>query len=94
MPENRRRDKDDDEDEELEADADRRIGSQAHVMTDECVIDDALQPADDVLQHRRPREHPDGLRQRAVDDAAVEFFLRRRRYRPWSIGHPRDLSYT
>jgi membrane protease YdiL (CAAX protease family) len=50
------------------------------------MIDDALEAADDVLQHRRPREHPDGLRQGAVDDPAVEFLLRRYRCRWWSVG--------
>jgi hypothetical protein len=41
-------------------------------MTDHRVIDDALQPGDDVLQHRRPREAPDGGTNGTFDDRAIE----------------------
>jgi NTP pyrophosphatase (non-canonical NTP hydrolase) len=38
------------------------------------VVDDALHAADDVLQHRRPRQFPDSLLQGTVNDAAIESF--------------------
>ena len=40
----------------------------------------ALQAADDVLQHRRPGELPDGRAERALDDRAVELLGRRTRH--------------
>ena len=41
------------------AHADRGVAGEADEMTDQDVIDDALQPADDVRQHRGPRDLPD-----------------------------------
>ena len=44
----------------------------ADEVADHRVVDDALQAGDDVLQHRRPREAPDGGADGAFDDRAVE----------------------
>src|SRR5947208_1299785 len=43
-----------------------------HKVSHQGVIDHALEPGDEVLQHRGPGEHPDGPRERAVDDGTVE----------------------
>ena len=40
-------------------DADRGVAGEADEVADHDVVDDALQPADDVREHRRPRELPD-----------------------------------
>src|SRR5688572_20581604 len=42
-------------------------------MADHRVVDDALQTGDDVLQHRRPGQPPDGWSDRALDNGPVEF---------------------
>ena len=68
-----RADEDDDDDDDLPADADGGVGGVADEMADHRVVDDALQPGDDVLQHRRPRHPPDGGADRALDDRPVEF---------------------
>ena len=47
----------------------------ADEMPDHRVVDDALQPGDDVLQHRRPRQPPDGGTDGAFDDRAIELSL-------------------
>jgi hypothetical protein len=44
----------------------------ADVVPDHRVVDDALQPADDVLEHGRPGELPDRALDRAFDDRPVE----------------------
>ena len=67
-----RRDEDDDDEEDLPADADGGVAGEADVVADHRVIDDALQPADGVLQHRRPRQLPDGGRDRAFDERTIE----------------------
>ena len=72
MPVNSDDDEDDDDDEDLPRDADRRVACEADEVADQDVIDDALQPADDVREHRRPRDLPDGRTQRPFDDRAVE----------------------
>jgi hypothetical protein len=46
-------------------------------MPDHRVIDHALQPGDDVLQHRRPREAPDGRTYGTFDNRSIEFSLGR-----------------
>ena len=46
----------------------------ADEVADHRVIDDALQPGDDVLQHRRPRQPPDRRPDRTLDDRAIEVF--------------------
>ena len=48
-------------------------------MPDQRVIDHALQPADEILQHRGPGEHPDGSSERPLDDGAIEGFGRAHR---------------
>ena len=63
---------DDDDDDDLPADTDRRVCRVAHEMTDHGVVDDALQPGDDVLQHRRPRQPPDSRTNRTFDDRAIK----------------------
>ena len=45
----------------------------ADEVADHRVVDDALQPGDDVLQHRRPRESPDRRADGTFDDRAIEF---------------------
>ena len=67
-----RGDEDDDDEEDLPAHADRRVAGEADVVADHRVIDDALQPADRVLQDRRPRHLPDRRRERAFDKGAIE----------------------
>jgi hypothetical protein len=59
---------------DLNRHADAGIAGVSHEMADEGVIDHPLQPADQVLHHRGPGEHPDRARDRALDDAAVERF--------------------
>ena len=61
-PREERRDEDDDHDEDLVRDTDGRVRGEADEMSDHDVIDDPLQPADDVREHRRPRELPYGGR--------------------------------
>src|SRR2546430_12804481 len=53
---------------------DRGVAGVPHEVTHQRVIDDALEPADEVLQHRGPGKHPDGARERPLDDGAVEGF--------------------
>ena len=67
-----RADEDDDDEEDLPAHADRGVAGVADVVADQRVIDDALQAADGVLQHRRPGDLPDGRRDRPFDDRAIE----------------------
>src|SRR4029079_13664573 len=62
---------DDDDDEDLPADADRGVASIADEIADHGVIDDALKPADDVGEHRWPRELPDRGGKGAIDDRAI-----------------------
>ena len=57
-----RRDEDDDDEDDLPADADGRVAGEPDEMADQHVIDDALQPADDIGEHRRPRDLPDRRR--------------------------------
>ena len=71
-----RADEDDDDEDDLPADADGRVGGVADEMADHRVIDDALQSGNDVLQHRRPRQLPDGLADGTLDNGSVEFFGR------------------
>ena len=66
-----RADEDDDDENDLPADADRRVADEADVVAHHDVIDDALQPGDDVLQHRRPRELPHGGGNRPFDEGAI-----------------------
>ena len=44
----------------------------ADQVTDECVVDDALQAGHDVLQHRRPRQLPDRGADGTFDERSVE----------------------
>ena len=81
-PREQRADEDDDDEEDLPADADGGVASEADVVTDHRVIDDALQSADGVLQNRRPRDLPDGGRDRAFDDGAIERAARGAELRP------------
>ena len=68
----RRADEDDDDEDDLPADADGGVGGVADEMADHRVVDDALQTGDDVLQHRRPRQSPDGGTDGTLDDGPVE----------------------
>jgi hypothetical protein len=77
-----RADEDDDDEDDLPADADGGIGGVADEMADHRVVDDALQSRNDVLQHRRPRQLPDGLADGTLNNGSVEFLL----YSP-GIGH-------
>ena len=67
-----RADEDDDDQEDLPADADRRVRGEADEVADHRMIDDALQPADRVLQHRRPGDLPHRPPDRAFDDRPIE----------------------
>ena len=67
-----RHDEHDDDDEDLDRDADGGVARVPHEVADEGMIHHALQPADEVLEHRGPGEHPDGAGQRSLDDGAVE----------------------
>ena len=82
-----RRDEDDDDEEDLPADADRGVAGEADVVADHHVIDDALEAADHVLDHRRPGQAPHGARDRPLDDRAIE---RRRGRRGFGMNEVRD----
>ena len=71
MPVNNDMMNDDDDDEDLPRDADRGIAGEANEVADHHVIDDALEPADDVGEHRRPRELPHRRGQVSFDDGPV-----------------------
>ena len=53
----------------------KRSRGVADKMTDHRVIDHPLQSGNDVLQHRRPRQPPDGGTDGTFNDGAVEFPL-------------------
>ena len=67
-----RRDEDDDDEEDLPGHPDRGVAHVTDVVPDHGVVDQALQPADDVLEHRRPRQLPDGSTDRSLDDRSIE----------------------
>ncbi len=66
-----RRDEHDDHEEDLPAHPDRGVRREPDVVADHDVVDEALQAADDVLEHRGPRQLPYGRKQRAFDQGAV-----------------------
>ena len=70
-PREQRRDEDDDDENDLPADANRRVAGEPDEVPDEHVIDDPLQAADDIGEHRRPRDLPDRRLQRPFDDRSV-----------------------
>ena len=74
-PRKDRRDKDDHQDKNLHANADGRIANMTHVVTDQHLINDTLQSADDVLHHGRPGEKPDRVAKRPFDDASIKLLL-------------------
>ena len=82
-----RSDEHDHQNENLQAGADGGVADVADVMADHRLVDDALQPADDVLHHRRPRQAPDRVTERSLDDRPVE--LSGRRPKSVSVGHDR-----
>ena len=92
MPVNERADEDDDDEDDLPADADGRVGGVADEMADHRVVDDALQPRDDVLQHRRPRQPPDGWTDGTLDNRSVEFLGCYPRVRPQMLGQSGSLG--
>ncbi len=67
-----RADEDNDDEDDLPADADGGVGGVADEVADHRVVDDALQTGDDVLQHRRPGQPPDGWANRTLDNRPVE----------------------
>ena len=71
-----RADEDDDNEKDLPADADRRITGEADEVADQRVIDDALEPADGVLEHGRPRDLPHGAADGTLDDRSIELATR------------------
>ena len=71
-------DEDNDDDEDLPRHADRRVAGVAHEVADQGVVDDALQPAEHVGEHGRPRELPDHGAERPLDDGPVVPARRRR----------------
>ena len=67
-----RADEDDHDEKDLPAHADRRVAGEADVVPHHRVVDDPLQAADGVLQHRRPRDLPDRRADRSFDDRPIE----------------------
>jgi hypothetical protein len=67
-----RADEDDDDEDDLPADADGGIPRVADEVADHGMVDDALQPGDHVLQHRRPGQTPDSRADGAFDDRPIE----------------------
>ena len=65
--------------------ADRGVAGEADEVADHDVIDHALQPADDVREHRRPRDLPDrrggAVPRRSIGRSAERPARRRRRRR-------------
>src|SRR4029078_10218585 len=61
----------DHDEDDLPAAADRGVRGVADEVPDHRVIDDALQPGDHVLEHRRPRDLPDGGCDRSFDEAEI-----------------------
>jgi hypothetical protein len=77
----------------LPAHADRSVATVPDVMADHGVVDHALQPADHVLNHRRPRDMPHGRHERALDDRAIVFvFFGRCRRNDERLGAGRSVS--
>ena len=72
-----RGDEHDDEDEDLQAGANGGVADVADVVADHRLVDDALQAADDVLHHGRPRQPPDRVTERALDYRPIELPGRR-----------------
>ena len=70
-----RTDEDDDDEDDLPADTDGRVRGVADEVPDHDVVDNALQSGNDVLQHRRPRQAPDGWTDGTFDDRPIEFSL-------------------
>src|SRR5439155_17109586 len=71
-PAEHRHDEHDDDDEDLDGHADGGVPGVPHEMPHQGVIDHPLEPADEILQHRGPSEHPDGASERTLDDGAIE----------------------
>src|SRR5690606_18570432 len=71
-PREQRADEDDDHDPDLPGYADGGVAHIAHVAADHDVVDQPLEAADDVLQHRGPGQLPDGAPDRSLDDRSVE----------------------
>ena len=70
---------DDDDDEDLPRHADRGVAGESDDVADHHVVDDSLEPADDVGQHRRPRDLPNRRGQVSFDDGPVIPAVGRRR---------------
>ena len=83
-----RADEDDDDENDLPADADGGVGGEADEVSDQRVIDDALETTDHVLQHGRPGDLPDGVRDRTVDQTAVVPALGR------DVGHGTEVTIS
>src|SRR4029079_4056081 len=66
-----RGDERDDDEEDLPRDTDGRVALVADEVSDQDVVDDALHAADDVREHRRPRDLPYGGLERPLDDGAI-----------------------
>ena len=49
-----------------------RIEGKDYIMADGDVVDDALQPTDDVGEHRRPRKLPHRGTEGTFSDGAIE----------------------
>ena len=78
-----RRDEDDDDQDNLPAHADRGVAGEADEMTNQRVVDDALQPSNNVGEHRRPRDFPHSRPERPFHDrSVVPGSLENSRHRP------------
>ena len=65
--------------EDLPGDADAGVGGVAEHVADQRVIDHALQPGDQVLQHRRPGQPPDSRGEGTFDEGTIELLRSERR---------------
>ena len=74
---------DDDENEDVDAHADGGVADVADVVADHRLIDDGLDAAEDVLQHRRPREPPDRAAERTLDDRSIKRLVVAAPWRSW-----------
>ena len=75
-PAEQRADEDDDDDDDLPADTNGGVRGVPDELPHHRVIDHALQSSDDVLDHRRPRQPPDGGAEWPFHERAIEVLNR------------------
>jgi len=91
-PGKQRADENNHDQKDLPAHADRRVASEADIVTDERVIDDPLKATNRILQNAGPRDLPHRSRDRTVDNRTIEglTFLSRTRWGGRSGRWPRQ----